>query len=52
MSLFFVEKDAVPTPILCWILRLFASRLHPLALPVPQVSQIATNDFPKREERN
>ena len=34
MSLFFVEKDAAPTPILCWILRLFASHFPPLALPV------------------
>ena len=34
MSLFFVEKDAAPTPISCWILRLFASHFPPLALPV------------------
>ena len=51
MSLFFVEKDAAPTPISCWILRLFASRFQPLALSVPLVSQTATNGFSKWEER-
>ena len=45
MSLFFVGKDAAPTPILCWVLRLFASRFQPLALSAPQVSQTATNGF-------
>ena len=33
MSLFFVEKDAAPIPISCWILRLFASRFQSHALP-------------------
>lgn len=45
-------KVAAPTPISCWALRLFASRFQPFALFVLLVSQSATDDFPKREERN